>query len=512
MSQQPVDSQLEVAAALVQRVLALGAGVPKSDQLLDVPLRRLQGLDRGFLALPRLLIAASLPFPARLLRCRSLSHVIPPRPAAGHASTKRTSLAACSAAASAGAGAASGGAQDGPAPRRLAILRCSARSSANSWLLLRALASPCMRLKVRASAGLGCCAGPLARCPPAWGCRSTAALACVGRTGAGSTTDAMYSGDRPYLGRQEGVARELSASRPALQHTGPHFSSFSLRSASLAWASMTPAARRSREASRMRGARRHELRLQTHTPPELMMSPPLRTTPGPCFASLSRRTASTSTCRPVKAGAENRQGGHTKKAHRSVSMMRATPLRWRAARTPHAPARDCWPSRRCVWPFSCWMSLPGSTPESEICTHFPMPNFSRASFSANTSSFVHPGLGVKFHRLAASPILGPAPSSMVVCFSARFASRTVRIRGTAGAAVCQGSGEASTSSAENRGVFVTAPPRTQNSSTRETCVSSVGLVAALHHGAAGVRPAQAAPGHGAAAAASLPGALFAARR
>ena len=30
------------------------------------------------------------------------------------------------------------------------------------------------------------------------------------------------------------------------------------------------------------------------------------------------------------------------------------------------PARDCWPSKRCVWPLSCCMSLPGSRPQSII--------------------------------------------------------------------------------------------------------------------------------------------------
>jgi hypothetical protein len=59
------------------------------------------------------------------------------------------------------------------------------------------------------------------------------------------------------------------------------------------------------------------------------------------------------------------------------------------------------------------MSLPGSTPESTICTQRPMPNFSSASFSANTSSFVQPGEGVKFHSDAASPILGPRTPSML---------------------------------------------------------------------------------------------------
>ena len=61
------------------------------------------------------------------------------------------------------------------------------------------------------------------------------------------------------------------------------------------------------------------------------------------------------------------------------------------------PARDCWPRRRCVCPFSCWMSLPGSRPVSRICTHRPMPYFIRASLRMATWSLVQPGEGVKFH-------------------------------------------------------------------------------------------------------------------
>lgn len=61
------------------------------------------------------------------------------------------------------------------------------------------------------------------------------------------------------------------------------------------------------------------------------------------------------------------------------------------------PARDCWPRSRWVWPFSCWMSLPGSRRVSRIWTHRPIPNFIRQSFSRCASSLVHPGDGVKFH-------------------------------------------------------------------------------------------------------------------
>ena len=82
---------------------------------------------------------------------------------------------------------------------------------------------------------------------------------------------------------------------------------------------------------------------------------------------------------------------------------------------PVYSARDCWPRRRCVWPFSCWICLPGSTPLSTICIHRPMPNFMRQRRSVAHSSLVQPGDGVKFHRDRASPILGPAVSAMARC-------------------------------------------------------------------------------------------------
>lgn len=93
--------------------------------------------------------------------------------------------------------------------------------------------------------------------------------------------------------------------------------------------------------------------------PVLMMSPPLRWALE--LASLSARTRSISIWIPVKA------------------------------------ARDCWPKSLWVCPFNCWMSFPGRSPVSRICTHLPTPNFIRQSFRTCASSLLHPGEGVKFH-------------------------------------------------------------------------------------------------------------------
>ena len=72
-------------------------------------------------------------------------------------------------------------------------------------------------------------------------------------------------------------------------------------------------------------------------------------------------------------------------------------LRRHGLASRRTPASDCWPSRRCVWPFSCWIILPGSKPVSRICTQRPTPYFIRQSFRMLASSFVQPGEGVKFH-------------------------------------------------------------------------------------------------------------------
>ena len=78
------------------------------------------------------------------------------------------------------------------------------------------------------------------------------------------------------------------------------------------------------------------------------------------------------------------------------------------------PARDCWPSSRWVWPLSCWMSLPGSSPVSSICTHLPTPYVMRQSFRMAASSLVQPGEGVKFHLQA--PALSGPPSLHDCCY------------------------------------------------------------------------------------------------
>lgn len=64
---------------------------------------------------------------------------------------------------------------------------------------------------------------------------------------------------------------------------------------------------------------------------------------------------------------------------------------------PVKPERDCCPRRRCVCALSCVIALPGRYPEEEIADQEPMPNFIRQRRRTYTSSFDHPGEGVKFH-------------------------------------------------------------------------------------------------------------------
>ena len=146
------------------------------------------------------------------------------------------------------------------------------------------------------------------------------------------------------------------------------------------------------------------------------MRPLLRITSSPCFASLSLRTASTSMCSPVKAGVSC-------VLISSAGAKRAPGCAPRQARC--APASDCCPSSRCVCPLSCWMSLPGRTPESTICTQRPMPNLPSASFSATTSSFVQPARG----RAPAGARLSVGPGETFAALAAaRFGQRTRRRR------------------------------------------------------------------------------------
>ncbi len=60
------------------------------------------------------------------------------------------------------------------------------------------------------------------------------------------------------------------------------------------------------------------------------------------------------------------------------------------------PAKDCWPSRRCVWLLSCCMSFPGRRPVSRIAPHAPTPCFIRHRRSVLTSPRVQPGAGAQF--------------------------------------------------------------------------------------------------------------------
>jgi hypothetical protein len=138
-----------------------------------------------------------------------------------------------------------------------------------------------------------------------------------------------------------------------------------------------------------------------HSRPDQMMRPALRSTSA--RASLSCCTLSMSTLRPVYAVAHN---------PRHISVMRHDrAAAWCGLACGHArraggagqrgrrssPARDCWPSRRCVWPLSCWYSFPGSRPVHSISFHRPTPCTMRHSRRTATSVFVHPGDGLKFH-------------------------------------------------------------------------------------------------------------------
>ena len=69
------------------------------------------------------------------------------------------------------------------------------------------------------------------------------------------------------------------------------------------------------------------------------------------------------------------------------------------------------------------MSLPGSSPVSRICTHFPTPYFMRQSFRMAASSLVQPGDGVKFH-LSHDQLLLRLSAKLLVASLLQYHSRS----------------------------------------------------------------------------------------